>query len=162
MATDLTTRLRRDVGIYRAAQVLYDADRVRAGLPPQPLTACEPLEREWFKQTARHMVEAFEAQTVEAADRPAQVDARATESMRLAQAARAQMDIERSRAAADASERGHELGTWHPTGNGREAAICGRCARVAQIDMTKQPTRFGAALEQGCITDATAPAGEDI
>lgn len=150
-------RLKRGHGMHRAAQVLADASRCRAGLPPQPLALLEADEREWFKQAARNCIEIFETVTIDR--EPDAVQARRqTRQEQLAVALENRLAIERSTAAVRAAERGHELGPWHcdgpDIGRGIERALCLRCKRLAGINVGDDPVLSGPALTEGCLTAA--------
>ena len=56
----MLARLKREHGLHRAAQTLADAVRCQRGERPMPLSQMALHEREWFKQTARQLVEMFE------------------------------------------------------------------------------------------------------
>lgn len=157
-----TTRLQRDVAFHQAAQTLANAVLVRRGDRPRPLTAMDPHEREWFKQTSRQLIEIFEQQTTGKA--PDHEIRDAEEQQRQARqrddAAREhRLAIERSRARLAAGDRGHELGVWHAAGpelgSGVEHAECYACRRGVTLDLHLTPAARGAALTEGCLTAAS-------
>lgn len=154
-----TARLKRDLGMHRAAQVLADASRCRAGLSALPLTQLDADEREWFKQAARNCIEIFETVTIDRepdavrAQRDTDAERR---SSRLAQALESRLSIERSEGRVAASDRGHDLTSWQPTGRGEgnEVAHCRRCSRSVAITLGSEPVLSGSALTEGCLTAA--------
>jgi hypothetical protein len=156
--TDLTARLKRDVGLHRAAQTLADAWRCREQLRPVPLNQLEPEAREWFKQTARHLIELFEVVT---ADREPESEREAREIaiVRMAHVRERRMVMERALADGIAADRGHDLNPWAPvSADGTiERAACSRCARIATIDIRQDPTCVsGPAVTEGCLFAAVA------
>jgi hypothetical protein len=167
-ATDLTARLRRDVAMHRAAQVLADAVSCRDGAAPRPLSTLPPIEREWYRQTSRQLIEIFETLTTGReldADREAreqrEADEAATrdrEARRQAAALESRLALERSRGRVQAIDRGHDLGPWHAAGpdlgTGKEQAICVQCGRAVYLDISRAAVLSGTALTVGCIAAA--------
>lgn len=157
--TPTIARLKRDHGFHRAAQLLADASRCRAGLAPQPLVSLNPHERAWFKQTARHAIEIFELITQ---DREPDAEQDKREAVagdnvrRYTEALMNRLSIERSRARRAAEQQGHDLGYWNVTGKGDgcEAAYCRRCGKPAAINIGADPILSGSALSEGCLTAA--------
>jgi hypothetical protein len=157
MTPDLATRLRRDVAIHRGAQLLADAVLCQRGEKPRLLSLLLPADAEWFKQTARNVIEAFERETT-GVDVAAARDAAARallESERQRAAIRGRIDEARQRARVATQERGHDIGTWRALSekDGHEAAYCQRCNRQVQIDIDPLIIA-GAALHEGCLSDA--------
>lgn len=152
-AVDVAARLKRDVAFHRAAQVLADAIACRAGEAPRNLSAMPPLEREWFKQISRQLIETFE--TLTAAREPdAVVEQRTREVEKKATAETQRMDIARGRARVAAIERGHDLGSWSPSVTGVMAS-CTRCSRTAFVNLSTDPVAIaGPAIEEGCLVAA--------
>lgn len=152
-AVDVAARLKRDVAFHRAAQVLADAIACRAGEAPRNLSTMPPLEREWFKQTARQAIETFETLT---ADREpdAVVEQRTREAAKQATARESRISMDRSRARVSAMERGHDLGPWSPSVTG-EMASCVRCSRTVFINLALEPAAIaGPGVTEGCLTAA--------
>lgn len=155
------SRIQRDVAFHRCAQVLADASLVRDGERPRGLSSMSPIEREWFKQTSRQLIELFEEMTT---GKKSDADLRDAEQRQQFEADRQRnayehrIAIERSRAAVQAQERGHELGPWHATSDddvlGAERAVCTACGREVRIDTKAEPALTGAALTTGCLTAA--------
>jgi hypothetical protein len=157
MPSDLATRLRRDVAIYRGAQLLADAVLCQRGESPRLLSLMPPAHAEWFKQTARNVIEAFERETT-GVDAAAERDAAARavlEAERQRVAVRNQIELARMRAVLAAQERGHTIGTWRAISDrdGHEAAYCQRCTRQVQIDIDPLIIA-GPAVHEGCLTSA--------
>lgn len=157
MTADLATRLRRDVAIHRGAQLLADAVLCQRGEKPRLLSLLLPAEAEWFKQTARNVIETFERETT-GVDPAAERDAAARallEAERQRVAVRGRIDEARQRACVATQERGHDVGTWRALSDkdGHEAAYCQRCNRQVQIDIDPLIIA-GPAVHEGCLTSA--------
>lgn len=155
--SDLAPRLRRDYAIHRAAQLLADAVRVRAAEPALPLTLLPPEVRDWYKATARTLIEVFETMTT--GREPDAVQAqREVEAAKFAQSLESRLAIERSTARVRAIARGHDLGPWSAAGpelqRGVEQAHCRRCVRAARIALGDDPVLSGLALTDGCLVAA--------
>jgi hypothetical protein len=151
--TDLPTRVKREIGLHRAAQTLADAYRCREQLRPVPLNQLEPEAREWFKQTARNLIEIFEVVTTER-EPDAEREAREIALVGQAHARQRRLGIERALAGVMASERGHDLNPWAPvSADGLiERAACSRCTRIATIDIRGDHTQTsGPAITEGCL-----------
>lgn len=160
LTANLSDRLKRDHAFHRAAKVLADADLLRRGERPLQLNQMRPNERAWYEQTARHLVEIFEAITLDKQP-DAAIDAELLKEQAIvAQRQRAQEDkraMDRSRARVAALERGHELGLWRPLGAG-ESALCVRCERAVFLTSSEDPARItGDALLEGCLVAAGEP-----
>ena len=155
----LSARLTRDIGLHRAAQTLADATRCRTGLTPLPLTQLDPRDREWFRQTARHLVEIFE--TITQPDRELDADREERErAERRAESTAA--DQARRRGSATGARRGHTLGAWLTSGVDSETAACVHCGRSVTIDLSpatwfRADSLAGSALTSGCLTPAQEP-----
>lgn len=156
-------RLKRDHAFHRAAQLLADAFRCREGLAPLPLVQMDPDERAFFKQAARNAIEVFELIAEKRSPDAEQAKAEAVagdQARRLEEALANRLAIERSRARFIATERGHDLTMWAPSGSveGEEQACCKRCTRDAHISIGADPVLSGSALTEGCLT--SAPEGD--
>jgi len=152
--------LKRDIGMHRAAQTLADAMRCHQGLSPVPISRLSPDEREWFKQTARNLIEIFETITTER-EPDAVRETRQMQEVTEARALDSSLAIARGRAGAAAKERGHVLGPWHcpgtELGTGRERAECRTCGRTVFIDVFSSPYYSGMAVVAGCLVAAERP-----
>lgn len=155
--TDISDLLKRDIGLHRAAQTLADAMRCRDGLRPVPLRNVEPRDREWYRQTARNLIEIFETVTTEREPD----GAREQREMQAVTEVREQgnrLAEARARASAAAGQRGHQLGPWHcpgtELGQGRERAQCQTCGRTVFIDIFTAPLYSGMAVVAGCLVAA--------
>jgi len=150
----LTARLKRDVAIYRAAQVLADALAWRAGRPPRGLSVMSAADREWHRGTARQLVEIYE--TAAGIETPLPAAPPDPAVQQIGRSREAQRLIERQRGRDGARERGHELGLWRLAAEegGVDEAVCRRCGRPAFIDVTAVPALSGPALVEGCLTAA--------
>ncbi len=144
--------IRRQVAMHCAAQVLADADHCRDGLSPVPLSRLKPADREWYRQAARNVIEIFEQLTINR-EPDAVAAQRSRAEVQTAQATDSRLQIERSRAAVAAADRGHELSAWQPGPlPGIEAARCFRCNRAVVISLQEDPVLSGSALTEGCLT----------
>lgn len=158
---DLAPRLRRDVAFSQAAQLLADADRSRDGLPRLLLAGLPPKERDYYKATARALIEVFERMTAgkepDGVLRQREADTTRKNEI-LARARESRMSIERSRASIVATERGHDMQPWHASLEEIEAGVnrskCYRCQRTATITLGDDPVLSGAALIEGCLVAA--------
>lgn len=158
--TELQARIRRDVALHIAAQTLADADRCRQGLAPVSLRELGAHEAIWYRQTARNLIELFEAKVYASEVSTA---AQLQQAQRIAMEAGVQ--IARTAAGMKASARGHELEAFQPVrveGSFDEYAVCARCRRIARIEVINTPLRIeycGAALSEGCLMIAGEPDG---
>jgi hypothetical protein len=158
-APPLVDLLKRDIAMHRAAQTLADATRCHQGQSPVPLSRMDPLEREWFKQAARNVVEIFERVTEP--DRESDADREQREMREVTEQREYDSLIAaaRARASAAARQRGHDLGPWHcpgtELGQGRERAECRTCGRTVFIDAFSAPLYSGMAVVAGCLSVAT-------
>ena len=149
--------LRRRVAMHRAAQLLADAVRCHSGQRPQPLNSMLAPEAEWYRQTARNLIEIFETETT-GRELDAVVDARVAsaqaQASRHARALESRLSLERSRARLAASDRGHDLTAFAPFSSleGQERAACRRCGRIVEIALGLEPVLSGAGLTDGCLT----------
>jgi len=156
----LQVRLARDVAFYRAGQLLADATRCRDGLPPEPLTALNRHDKQWFLQTARQLIEIFETETQGPA-RDAAAAARHADQQQ-ARAFEAELLRMRTHARRAAQGRGHDLGTWlpGPVRVADETATCTQCGRAAHLIAVDEALRIeaaGAALAEGCLVAVETP-----
>lgn len=149
-AVNVAARLKRDVAIYRTAQVLADASACRAGEEPRGLSTMSADDRAWFHQTVRSIVDLYEDMVgIEAptADDPAEVD-------NLDRSLSAQLLIWRAHGRDEATARGHRMGVYHPHQDGREGSACRRCGRCVVINLSESPSISGSAINEGCLTEA--------
>lgn len=154
---DLADRLKRDIGLHRAAQTLADAARCHQGLRPVPLRDLDPRDREWYRQTARNLIEIFETVTMEREPDAAREQREMQEVTELREQ-QGRLAEARARAGAAARQRGHQLGPWHcpgiELGQGRERAECQTCGRTVFIDIFTAPLYSGMAVVAGCLVAA--------
>jgi hypothetical protein len=149
--------LRRRVAMHRAAQLLADAVRCHTGQRPQPLASLQPPDAEWYRQTARNLIEIFETETT-GREPDAVVDARVADAQaqaaRHARALESRLSQERSRARIAAADRGHDLTAFAPFSSleGEERAACRRCGRIVEIKLGSDPVIAGSGLTDGCLT----------
>lgn len=157
----LTERLKRDIGLHRAAQTLADATRCQLGLRPLPLSQLDARDREWFRQTARNLIEIFETVTTER-EPDAVRERREMQEVDEARVLESRLAVARSRARSAARERGHVLGAWQCAGQelgaGHERAECRTCGRTVFIDVNASPCVSGMALIAGCLVAAESQA----
>jgi hypothetical protein len=149
--------LNRDIAMHRAAQTLADATRCRLGLAPSPLTQLDPHDREWFKQTARNLIEIFETITMQR-EPDAEREQRERRSIKAARRLENRLYEARARGGAAAKARGHELGVWicpDPKRDpGHERAQCQACGRTVFINIASDPIFSGMAVVAGCMAIA--------
>lgn len=155
-AAAVAARLKRDVGVHRAAQTLADAMACRVGETPRGLSTMLRAEADWYRQTARNLIEIYETCTGITPENAVETRRREEDARKAEAAVQNRVAIERQLAAVAAAERGHELGPWHADGpelgKGIERASCARCRRVAVVDINLDPPRAGLALTTGCLT----------
>lgn len=154
-------RLKRQHGLHRAAQTLADATLCQRGERPLSLSQMHPDEREWFKQTARHLIEVYELVTQPEREPDSIREKREVEERRLAQSAAQRQDIARGRARVASIERGHDLGSWRAYGDHGQLgatgvlASCTRCSRTVFVNLSTDPVGIaGPAIEEGCLVAA--------
>ena len=153
----LADRLKRDIGMHRAAQTLADATRCQRGLRPMSLRDLDPSEREWFRQAARNVIEVFETETTEREPD----DDRMRREMAAVREARTESNLiasSRARAIYRATHLGHRLGHWESApidgSPSRERAACQTCGRTVFVDTTCDVPFSGMAIEVGCLVVA--------
>lgn len=143
-AINVSARLKRDVAIHRAAQVLADATACRAQQEPRGLTSMPAEERDWFKATARQLVDIYlqitGVQPIAPIGEPPVIPL-SNEASRM---------ILRQQARDAATARGHLMDVFQPIEAGRDGSMCRRCGRLVFIDSAI----YGAAIDEGCLTEA--------
>lgn len=156
-AYGLSDLLKRDIAMHRAAQILADATRCQHGLRPMPLSQLDRLDREWFKQTARNLIEIFETITTER-ERDADREQRERRSIDAARRMENQLYLARAWGVNAARALGHDPGPWTchgpELGQGRERAQCRTCGRTVFINISSDPPFSGMAVVAGCIRAA--------
>lgn len=151
--TELQRLTERAVGFNRAAQILADASRCRAGEPPVSLKQLPASEAVWYRQTAEQLIQIFEEITL--GKPPAR-----EEVPRLVHPREEAIGQERQRARLAATQRGHALSTFATVNDGfhDEQAACARCARAVRITVVDGPplqvTHDGDAIQEGCLVAA--------
>lgn len=150
---------KREVALHYAADLLAKASQVKAGETAVTWNQRPMAEREWFRQTAREVIDTFllKAYGVEL-PKPEQPADTARESARFEAILQ-----QRSLATVRARERGHTLSAFaRMSGAVDEEARCERCDRSAKILVTLTCDERlllaldGPALLEGCLVDAEA------
>lgn len=156
----LRDRLKRDIGMHRAAQVLADATRCQTGQAPLPLSQLDPRDREWFRQAARNIIEIFETVTSER-EPDAVREQREMEVVTDHRDVMQQVAAAEHRARHNAARRGHVLDLWEqspsPLSPTRTRARCKNCGRTVFVDITCDPPYTGMAIISGCLVAAESP-----